>query len=214
VAEPGSIPPELVRTSPYLAHPVFNKHHSETELMRYLQRLASRDLSLTTSMIPLGSCTMKLNAAAEMLPVTWPEVGQMHPFAPGDQAKGYMEMFEQLEEWLSEATGFAAWYARTSKRQTGGAFGQPTPGANVLINQRQGFETQGLDVRLRRDFDAFGSLQSATFGALWFNSDAPVRVDKGASAIDVTGSAGALARTAIGGAMFELVQHEITVGGH
>jgi Fe(3+) dicitrate transport protein len=98
-------------------------------------------------------------------------------------------------DWRLEATGFAAGYARTSKRQTGGAFGQPTPGANVLINQRQEFETQGLDVRLRRDFDAFGSLQSATFGALLFNSDAPVRVDKGASAIDVTGSAGALART-------------------
>lgn len=100
-----------------------------------------------------------------------------------------------LGDWRLEATGFAAWYSRTSKRQTGGAFGQPTPGANVLVTQTQEFETQGLDLRLRRDFSAFGSLQSATFGALVFNSDAPVAVDKGASPTDGAGTAGALART-------------------
>ncbi len=99
-------PAPLARTSPYLTHPVFNRYHSETEMMRFLKRLESRDLSLTTSMIPLGSCTMKLNAAAEMLPVTWPEFSRLHPFAPRHQARGYQIMFQQLEEWLAEITGF------------------------------------------------------------------------------------------------------------
>ena len=102
------LPEKLVRRSEYLQHPVFNTHHSETELMRYLHRLESRDLSLTTSMIPLGSCTMKLNAAAEMFPVTWPEFGQIHPFAPESQTAGYREMITELEGWLAEMTGFAA----------------------------------------------------------------------------------------------------------
>ena len=96
------------RTSPYLLHPVFNTHHSETEMLRYIRLLESRDLSLVHSMIPLGSCTMKLNATAEMLPVTWPEFGRMHPFAPSEQTEGYREMFERLEEALAEITGFAA----------------------------------------------------------------------------------------------------------
>ncbi|MEO7085225.1 MAG: aminomethyl-transferring glycine dehydrogenase [Gemmatimonadaceae bacterium] len=96
------------RTTPFLTHPVFNSYHSETEMLRYLKRLESKDLSLTTSMIPLGSCTMKLNATAEMFPVTWPEFGKLHPFAPVDQAKGYREMFNRLEAALAEITGFAA----------------------------------------------------------------------------------------------------------
>ena len=101
------IPTELVRTSDYLTHPVFNSYHSETEMLRYMYALQMKDLSLASAMIPLGSCTMKLNATAEMIPVTWPEFGQIHPFAPLDQAKGYQVLFEQLETWLSEITGFA-----------------------------------------------------------------------------------------------------------
>ncbi|HWC60085.1 MAG TPA: aminomethyl-transferring glycine dehydrogenase [Verrucomicrobiae bacterium] len=95
------------RTSPFLTHKVFNVYHSETEMLRYIKRLESRDLSLTTSMIPLGSCTMKLNAAVEMLPITWPEFGKLHPFAPLNQTKGYQTIFKQLEAWLGEITGFA-----------------------------------------------------------------------------------------------------------
>jgi glycine dehydrogenase len=97
----------LARTSPFLAHPVFNSYHTEHEMLRYLRRLESKDLSLTTSMIPLGSCTMKLNATTEMLPVTWPEFGKMHPFAPAAQAEGYQQLASQLEGWLAEITGFA-----------------------------------------------------------------------------------------------------------
>jgi glycine dehydrogenase len=110
VAEEGAeaIPDALARQSDFLAHPIFNRYHTETELMRYLKRLESRDLSLTTSMIPLGSCTMKLNAAAEMFPVTWEKIGALHPFAPTEQAEGYQRIFAQLESWLAEITGFAA----------------------------------------------------------------------------------------------------------
>ncbi|MBI2605448.1 MAG: aminomethyl-transferring glycine dehydrogenase [Deltaproteobacteria bacterium] len=103
-----AIPASLRRTSSYLTHPVFNGYHSETELLRYLHRLQAKDLSLTTSMIALGSCTMKLNAAAEMYPVTWPEFSALHPFAPLDQARGYQALFRQLEGWLDEITGFSA----------------------------------------------------------------------------------------------------------
>ena len=95
------------RQSAFLQHPVFNRYHSETEMLRYIKRLESRDLSLTASMIPLGSCTMKLNAAAEMFPVSWPEFAKIHPFAPIKQTRGYQKLFEQLETWLAEITGFA-----------------------------------------------------------------------------------------------------------
>ncbi|HZR24925.1 MAG TPA: aminomethyl-transferring glycine dehydrogenase [Vicinamibacterales bacterium] len=98
----------LARTSPFLTHPVFNAHHSETEMMRYIRGLERKDIGLDTSMIPLGSCTMKLNAASEMLPITWPEFGKLHPFAPTDQAQGYREIFTELESMLAKITGFAA----------------------------------------------------------------------------------------------------------
>lgn len=98
----------LARTSPYLTHPVFHRYHAEHEMLRYIHRLQSRDLSLVHSMIPLGSCTMKLNATAEMLPVTWPEFGRLHPFAPAEQTQGYQALFQQLEAWLADLTGFAA----------------------------------------------------------------------------------------------------------
>jgi glycine dehydrogenase len=103
-----ALPDGLARTSGYLEHPVFNTHHSETEMLRYMRKLESRDLSLTTSMIPLGSCTMKLNATAEMIPITWAEFARIHPFAPRDQVRGYAELFRQLESQLAEITGFAA----------------------------------------------------------------------------------------------------------
>ena len=96
------------RKSEYLTHPVFNSHHSETELLRYIFKLQGRDLSLTASMIPLGSCTMKLNATSEMLPVTWPQFSKIHPFVPLDQVSGYQQMLKQLEQMLAEITGFSA----------------------------------------------------------------------------------------------------------
>lgn len=103
-----NIPNELVRTSEYLTHPTFHQYHSETEMMRYLKRLENKDLSLTQSMISLGSCTMKLNAATELIPVSWPEFGRIHPFAPADQTEGYNEIIQELEELLSTITGFSA----------------------------------------------------------------------------------------------------------
>ncbi len=103
-----TMPAGLARTSAFLTHPHFHRYRSEHEMLRYLTRLSGKDLSLTTSMIPLGSCTMKLNATTEMLPVTWPEFGRLHPFAPADQWGGYRAMFDQLEAWLAEITGFAA----------------------------------------------------------------------------------------------------------
>lgn len=103
-----AIPNELKRKTPTLTSPIFSRFKSETDLMRYIKHLESKDLSLTTSMIPLGSCTMKLNSAAELFPVSWPEFSSLHPFAPKEQSSGYLEMFNMLESWLCEITGFAA----------------------------------------------------------------------------------------------------------
>jgi len=110
IADATDVPlPEWAgRRSAFLTHPVFNRYHSETELLRYIKRLESRDLSLTASMIPLGSCTMKLNAAVEMMPITWPEFAKLHPFVPLEQAAGYGELFCKLQGWLAEITGFDA----------------------------------------------------------------------------------------------------------
>ena len=107
-AGPSPIPTELRRESDFLQHPNFNRYHSETEMMRYLKRLENRDISLTHAMIPLGSCTMKLNAAAELMPISWPEFARPHPFAPREQVKGYLRMIGELEEMLAEITGFDA----------------------------------------------------------------------------------------------------------
>jgi len=105
---PSAIPAGLQRKSAFLQQPIFNRHHSETEMLRYLKKLEARDLSLTSSMIPLGSCTMKLNASAEMFPISWPGFAALHPFVPREQAAGYHRMCSQLEEWLANITGFAA----------------------------------------------------------------------------------------------------------
>jgi glycine dehydrogenase len=114
------IPPALARTTPFLEHSVFHRYRSETEMLRYLKRLENRDLSLAHAMIPLGSCTMKLNATTEMIPVTWSGFGRLHPFAPREQAAGYAELFEQLERWLAEITGFA----RVSLQPNAGSQGE------------------------------------------------------------------------------------------
>ena len=104
----GSIPASLLRSSTYLAHPVFNTHRSESQMMRYIKQLENRDLSLNTSMISLGSCTMKLNAATEMMPLSWPEWSSIHPFAPAEQAKGYQYVIDQLSQYLCDITAFDA----------------------------------------------------------------------------------------------------------
>ena len=102
------IPVGLQRETPYLTHPIFNSYHSETEMLRYIRRLQTKDLSLVNAMIPLGSCTMKLNATTEMVPVTWREFGELHPFVPKEQAEGYQRLFSQLETWLAEITGYSS----------------------------------------------------------------------------------------------------------
>jgi glycine dehydrogenase len=116
----AGIPVSVARNTPYLEHPVFNAYHSEHEMLRYIKRLESKDLSLAHSMISLGSCTMKLNATSEMIPVTMPEFGNIHPFAPKSQAQGYAKIFRELEAWLNEITGFAA----TSLQPNSGAQGE------------------------------------------------------------------------------------------
>jgi glycine dehydrogenase len=134
VACPG-YPAPLRRATPYLRQAVFNRCHSETEMLRYIRRLEARDLSLTTSMIPLGSCTMKLNGAAEMLPVSWPELARLHPCAPVRQTRGWQTLFRQLEEWLAEITGFAG----VSLQPNSGAQGEYTG----LLVIRKYHETRG-----------------------------------------------------------------------
>jgi glycine dehydrogenase len=117
-----SLPDELTRKTPYLEHPVFNSFHSEHEMLRYLKTLENRDLDLTHSMVSLGSCTMKLNATAEMIPITWPEFSKIHPFAPAGQVKGYRKLFDEMEAWLGEITGFSA----VSLQPNSGAQGEYT----------------------------------------------------------------------------------------
>ena len=117
-----NIPSSLTRTSDFLTHPVFNTHRSESMMLRYIKKLENKDLSLNTSMISLGSCTMKLNAATELIPVSWPEFSNIHPFAPADQWKGYQVILNELEEWLSDITGFTA----TSLQPNSGAQGEYT----------------------------------------------------------------------------------------
>ncbi|ROR13256.1 aminomethyl-transferring glycine dehydrogenase [Erwinia sp. JUb26] len=107
-ADSHSVAPAMLREDAILTHPVFNRHHSETEMMRYMHSLERKDLALNQAMIPLGSCTMKLNAAAEMIPITWPEFAELHPFCPAEQATGYLQMIGQLSQWLVQLTGYDA----------------------------------------------------------------------------------------------------------
>jgi len=108
IGKVAKVPTTLLRKSEFLTHPIFNSHHTESKMMRYIKRLENKDLSLVHSMIPLGSCTMKLNAASELIPVSWDGFAYIHPFAPSNQTKGYQKIFTELEQWLSEVTGFAA----------------------------------------------------------------------------------------------------------
>ena len=133
--DPASIPAELRRSDPVLTHPVFNRYHTETEMMRYLKRLENRDFSLVHGMIPLGSCTMKLNAAAELMPLSWPKFATLHPFAPPVQARGTRAMLAELEEMLAEITGFA----RVSLQPNSGAQGEYAG----LLAIRTYYETKG-----------------------------------------------------------------------
>jgi glycine dehydrogenase len=132
-AADGEVPAPFRRQSSYLTHPVFQQHRSEHEMLRYIHRLAARDLSLTTSMIPLGSCTMKLNATTEMLPVTWSELANLHPFAPSAQAAGYEQLCHELESWLAEITGFAA----VSLQPNAGAQGEYAGLLVIRAHQRE-----------------------------------------------------------------------------
>lgn len=133
----------LVRKSDFLSHPVFSTYHSEHDMLRYLKRLENKDLSLVHSMISLGSCTMKLNATSEMIPVTWPEFGQLHPFVPVDQALGYQQMCDELSDWLNEITGFAA----TSLQPNSGAQGEYT-GLMVIRAYHQSRHESHRDITL------------------------------------------------------------------
>lgn len=133
------LPEEYLRKSPYLAHPVFNAYHSEHEMLRYLKKLENKDLSLVHSMIALGSCTMKLNATTEMLPVTWPEFASIHPLAPASQVGGYLEMIDQLKSWLAEITGFKA----VSLQPNSGAQGEYTG----LLTIREFYKSRGEQKR-------------------------------------------------------------------
>lgn len=137
------IPETLQRTSEYLTHPVFNSYHSEHEMLRYIKSLEAKDLSLCHSMIPLGSCTMKLNATTEMIPLTWPEIGNIHPFAPTDQTNGYMQLFDELNQWLCEITGFK----RMSFQPNSGAQGEYT-GLMVIRAYHQANGEQQRNVAL------------------------------------------------------------------
>ena len=141
--EPGDYPQPFNRASDYLRHPVFNSYRSETEMLRYIRRLESRDLSLTTSMIPLGSCTMKLNATTQMTPVTWPEFGQLHPFAPPEQARGYARIVADLSDWLAEISGLPA----VSLQPNSGAQGEYT-GLLVIRARHHALGQQHRDVCL------------------------------------------------------------------
>ena len=155
----SNLPKNLLRTSEYLTHPVFNSYHSETEMLRYLKKLEDADIALNRSMIALGSCTMKLNAVAEMIPVTWREFSEPHPFAPVEQMEGYRTLFTDLKNWLRSITGFSG----VSLQPNAGAQGE-FAGLMVIKKYHENNGDKNRNVCLNTKFSTWNKSSKCTNG--------------------------------------------------